>query len=77
MHRSARVNVLTEGARLPFSKKTAARYAEKILAILNRKSDRVCILFANDAGIRRLNKKYRKRDKSTDCLLYTSPSPQD
>lgn len=55
---------------MPFSKETASRYAEKMLSILNRKSDRICILFTNDAGIRRLNKKYRKRDKSTDVLAF-------
>lgn len=38
--------------------------------MLNRKGSRICILFANDAGIRKLNKKYRKRDKSTDVLAF-------
>ena len=70
MPRIGRVTVLTKGTRLPFSKKTAVRYAEKILSALSVKSNGICILFANDAEIRRLNKKYRKRDKSTDVLAF-------
>lgn len=66
----AHVDVLTEGVRLPFSKGTAARYAKKILTILGGKVERICILFADDARIRRLNKRYRKRDKSTDVLAF-------
>ena len=68
--RIGRVTVLTKGTRLPFSKKTAVRYAEKILSMLNMGSERACILFMNDLGIKRLNKKYRKRDKSTDVLAF-------
>lgn len=65
-----RVDVLTEGAKLPFSKERAVKYAEKILSMLDRKGSRICILFANDAGMRRLNKKYGKTDKSTDVLAF-------
>ena len=82
MPRGARVTVLTESVKLPFSRpfsrERAVRYAEKILSILGNKAKvlreakggRICILFADDAGIRRLNKKYRKRDKSTDVLAF-------
>lgn len=65
-----RVDVLAEGVKLPFSKERAVRYAEKILSVLGSKVARICILFADDARIRRLNKKYRKRDKSTDVLAF-------
>lgn len=64
------VSVITEGVRLPFSKEKAVRYAVKILSIIGSKAGRICILFADDARIRRLNKRYRKRDKSTDVLAF-------
>ncbi len=70
MPRGARAAVLTEGVKLPFSKEKAVKYAEKILSILGNKTGRICILFADDAWIRRLNKRYRKRDKSTDVLAF-------
>lgn len=61
---------MTKGTRLPFSKETAVRYAEKILSMVKGKKDHICILFTDDAGIRRLNKKYMKRDKNTDVLAF-------
>lgn len=70
MPKGGRVAVLAENVRLPFTKKTAVKSAGKILAALNRGSGGVCILFVNDAGIRRLNKKYRKRDRATDVLTF-------
>lgn len=70
MRVDAHVDVLTEGVKLPFSKEKAVKYAEKILAILGSKEERICILFTDDARIRRLNKRYRKKDKSTDVLAF-------
>ena len=70
MRVDAHVDVLTEGVRLPFSKEKAVRYVEKILSILGSKVGRICILFADDARIRRLNKRYGKKDKSTDVLAF-------
>lgn len=71
MPKGGRIAVLTENVRLPFTKKTAAKYAGKILAALNRgAAGSICVLFVNDAGMRRLNKKYRKRDKATDVLAF-------
>jgi len=61
--------VYTEKIRLPFSKKTAAKYAKKILSMLNAKCD-VNILFVNNAGIQRLNKKYGRKNKPTDVLAF-------
>ena len=70
MRVDAHVAVLTEGVKLPFSKEKAVRYAEKILSILGNRAGSICILFTDDALIRRLNKRYRKRDKSTDVLAF-------
>ena len=80
MPRGARAVVFTEGVKLPFSKEKAVRYAEKILSILGGKvrvlreakgkGGRICILFADDARIRRLNKRYGKKNKSTDVLAF-------
>jgi len=68
--RSGCVAVLTEGARLPFPKRAAVSYGEKILSMLKKENGRICILFTDDSGIRKLNKKYRKKDKSTDVLAF-------
>ncbi|MDD4879164.1 MAG: rRNA maturation RNase YbeY [Candidatus Omnitrophica bacterium] len=70
MVKTGRVAVLTERVRLPFPKKTAIKCAEKILSMVKAKKGRVCILFTDDAGIKKLNKKYMKRDKSTDVLAF-------
>ncbi len=70
MPKAGGIAVLTEGVKLPFSKKTAVRYAERILSIVRYKKSGVCILFVNDTRIKKLNKKYRDRDKSTDVLAF-------
>ena len=33
--------------------------------------------FVSQEEMKVLNKTYRNQDKSTNCLLYTSPSPRD
>ena len=63
MPKTGRAAVLAEGVRLPFPKKRAVKYAEKILSMSGCKKDRVCILFTGDTGIKKLNKKYMKRDR--------------
>ena len=71
MPKTGRVAVLlAESIRLPFPKKTAVKCAEKILSMVKGNKDHICILFTDDAGIRGLNKKYRKRDKSTDVIAF-------
>jgi probable rRNA maturation factor len=37
----------------------------------------VSVLFTTDAGIRRLNRQYRHRDKPTDVLSFPAPPPRD
>ena len=47
-----------------------------------KKKISLTLLLSNNKNIKRLNKKFRNKNKSTDvlsfpCLLYTSPSPRD
>ncbi len=70
MPKTVRAAVLAEGVKLPFPEKRAIKYAEKILSIVRYKKSAVCILFVDDAGIKRLNKKYRKKNKATDVLAF-------
>ena len=70
MPKTVRAAVLAEGVKLPFPEKRAIKYAEKILSLVRRKKNGICILFVNDAGIKRLNKKYRKKNKATDVLAF-------
>ena len=72
MAKTGRVAVLTEGVRLPFPKKAAVKCAEKILSLVKGKKVGICILFTDDAGIKRLNKKYMKRGRSTDVIAFES-----
>ena len=42
----------------------------KILKILNIRKAQLSVAFVNDYKIRRLNKKYRKKDRITDVLAF-------
>ena len=70
MPKTVRSAVLAEGVKLPFPEKRAIKYAEKILPIVRYKKSGVCIFFVDDARIKRLNKKYRKKNKATDVLAF-------
>ncbi len=70
MPKTVRSAVLAEGVKLPFPEKRAIKYAEKILSIVRYKKSGVCIFFVDDARIKRLNKKYRKKNKATDVLAF-------
>jgi probable rRNA maturation factor len=48
----------------------AAIYAEKVFSALGQKGRSVNILFVNDAGIRRLNRNFKKRNGPTDVLAF-------
>ncbi len=61
---------MTQDARLPFSKETARRYASRILRELGSKRAGVSILFLDDKGIRRLNRKFKNRRAATDVLAF-------
>src|SRR3989338_1524408 len=65
-----RISVISERVRLPLPKAKIEALAGKILSILKEKDAKVCILFVNDAKMRKMNLKYRGIDRPTDCLAF-------
>lgn len=65
-----RISVISEGVKLPLSKQKIKKTVTKILTLLKEKDSKVSILFVDDKGIRRLNRKYRRIDRPTDCLAF-------
>lgn len=65
-----RVSVIREKVNLPLSKVRIKKLAGRILSALKEKGAGVCIFFVSDAKMRKLNLKYRKIDRPTDCLAF-------
>ncbi len=61
---------MTQDARLPFSKETARKYASRVLGELGSRKRSINILFLDDKGIRRLNRKFKNRRAATDVLAF-------
>ncbi|MFA5094267.1 MAG: rRNA maturation RNase YbeY [Candidatus Omnitrophota bacterium] len=68
--RKDRTAILTQDARLPFSKETARKYASRVLGELGSRKRSINILFLDDKGIRRLNRKFKNRRAATDVLAF-------
>lgn len=68
--RKDRTAILTQDARLPFSKETARKYASRVLVELGSRKRSINILFLDDKGIRRLNRKFKNRRAATDVLAF-------
>jgi probable rRNA maturation factor len=68
--RKDRTAILTQDARLPFSKETARKYASRVLGELGSRKRSINILFLDDNGIRRLNRKFKNRRAATDVLAF-------
>lgn len=66
--------MISEKTKPPLPRKDLEKAAGKILSILDKKETTLCILFVNDIKMRELNLKYRKADKSTDCLAFPADS---
>jgi len=62
--------VLTENTAIPFTKGSAASYASKALSALRWKGGGINILFTDDAGIKRLNSRFKGRKGATDVLAF-------
>jgi len=54
-------------------KKFLNKIANKVLAFEKFKKGEISIAFVSQSRIRELNKKYRKKDKSTDILSFEEP----
>ncbi|MFA6355908.1 MAG: rRNA maturation RNase YbeY [Candidatus Omnitrophota bacterium] len=68
--RSRGTAAFTEKAKIPFTCKAAASYAQKTLAALGRKGCRINILFVGDPAMRRLNGRFKHRKGATDVLAF-------
>jgi len=68
------VKILNNQKRVKLVLPPVEQFAQKSLRQLNLKSDTVAIAFVTDAKIARLNKTYRKKNKSTDVLSFPAQS---
>ena len=68
--RDNRVSVISEKVNLPLSKVQIKKLAGKVLSVLKEKNSKVCIFFVSDAKMRKMNLRYRKIDRPTDCLAF-------
>ena len=51
-------------------RKSFSQLAKKVLSGENRVTDSLSLAFVNKAEIKKLNKKFRKKDKPTDVLSF-------
>lgn len=65
-----RVSIISEGVMLPLSKNEIKKLVRKTLSLFKESNSRVGLVFVNDGVMRRLNWKYRKIDRATDCLAF-------
>jgi len=52
------------------NKKTFSTVAKKVLSGENRKTENLSLAFVDKAEMKKLNKKFRKKNKSTDVLSF-------
>jgi len=65
-----RVHFNAQGVPLPQWKEEAGGFVKAVLAALGRKNWEVSILFCNNAYIKSLNARYRRKDEPTDVLSF-------
>lgn len=68
--RGSAASVFTECTVIPFTKVSAAKCASKALSALGWKGGGINILFTDDAGIKRLNSRFKGRKRATDVLAF-------
>lgn len=63
------------GAAVPhFSRRDVAAFAQRVMRAARAKSD-LSIAFVDDAAMRALNKRFRRKDKTTDVLTFEGEPP--
>lgn len=72
-----RVLINSERLKLPLTKYGIKRLVVKILSLLKEEDSRVSLVFVNDEGMRKLNWKYRKINRTTDCLAFPMREGED
>jgi len=64
------VAVSTRGRRAPTLARRVGRNARRLLTALRRRDAELSILLVSDAEMRRLNRTWRDRDRTTDVLAF-------
>ena len=68
-------NVDVTGEAVPrFSRREIAQFARKVLLALDREGD-VTIALVDDAAMTELNRKFRRKNKTTDVLTFPGDAP--
>lgn len=67
-----KVFVTQQGIKAPLSLKNAVKKAARAAAKYEGKNGSVSLLLTDDENIRRLNREFRKNDKTTDVLSFPS-----
>lgn len=58
-----------------FPKREIATFARRVLRQLKTEAEDVAIAFVDDAAMRRLNREFRRKDKTTDVLTFPGDEP--
>jgi len=64
------VSIISEGVTLPLPKAEIKSTAGKILSLVKERNSKVALVFVNDGRIRKLNRRYRRTNRATDCLAF-------
>lgn len=65
-----RISIISEGVRLPLSKNKIKKITGEILSFLKEENSSVDLVFVNDKAMRKLNWRYRRVNRTTDCLAF-------
>jgi probable rRNA maturation factor len=58
-----------------FPKRDIATFARRVMRQLDVSADDVAIAFVDDAAMRKLNREFRRKDKTTDVLTFPGDEP--
>ena len=58
-----------------FPQREIATFARRVLRALNVERDDLAIAFVDDAAMRELNRKFRRKNKTTDVLTFPGDDP--
>lgn len=72
-----RVSISSEGVRLPLAKDEIKRLASKTLYLMGEGDSKVDLVFVDDKRMRKLNWKYRRINRTTDCLAFSMREGED
>jgi len=68
-------NIEVSGSVPRFSRTEIASFARRVLLQVESEADELSIAFVDDAAMRELNRKFRRKNKTTDVLTFTGDGP--